>query len=1052
MVSASTVGATTDVCALSDQVKKYRARVVHDAQQSDHGAKNAVSSTAIPSLLLMCLKIISDRFRLQPKAQNVPRQFLPEVMARLPLDLDVCVTAPCVTDENYWKRCCLSKTQWKNIQITDHGLTWKQLFLEKHLQDLLEDFDPSIDDHDHLMAVVKASSEFIFTLELDQLLSHLDMNEVCAQLRNLTRLRLTYGVKQIGMKYERMLFGMKISDSTNLSHVIKMSTSLTALWLPSNLVDDDLLRMLMTGLVKNTSITSLDLSHNKLTNHGARLLSKLLGPESVITTLKLCDNQIHAEGGRYLSRGLKYNTSLVELDLRLNRLTDDGGRMLLEGLVEHSSLTNLNLSSNMLGKDSAEALAEILSDALTPLQSIDLSSNALNESDGEMLLQGLQQNSAVIALDLRQNTQIPADAACLVQIAQKIRQNEVNMKAPSTPAEGNILFTTIRMYAREQKLFLHHFCHATEAHDVNTNGRREEGDDAGDGRGCGRIYDHQNHHEDHQNHHELRSSRSGTSRISYSPVVVKRVMEPEVATQFGYSLVGLLHMYHDYVLYKKSATEKEPQTPGQRLTQFVRVPLSLISHVQVLAEVVARKVGGDVGKWRLIVWVEVVKSALRLLLLAQQRRAMLLRGGKYKGMESAPRPSPFARFKKAKQPGARTGKTFGKATMSEPAPSVETSTEDDINKITFENATIEVAEDAREDLLMAGEVCHILRPVVYAVLRRRRLETSWTPVVVSLLVELSGLALSAAAVKPATPKTPVSIDKTKDELSARKMALLLYLLRDPVFATVTKPATGKVANVLDHVPGVGKLFRFGTTAVMDYYHQFHFYTCHINIANFAGASLRHLEGKLLVVPRKPCFRLSTDERYEGDSDADSGDDSREIVGVGSAEDSEELDVASDNHEGKDQNSDKTAAVDSVESGEKREVGYHEANEADSDDVSNDRETADESEDSDEDCGVGYHEANEADSDDVSNDRETADESEGSDEDCGVGYHEANEADSDDVSNDRETADESEDSDEDCGVGYHEANEADSDDVSNDRETADESNDYHDTIDEGRYQS
>ncbi|RLN76871.1 hypothetical protein BBJ28_00001624 [Nothophytophthora sp. Chile5] len=435
MVSASTVGATTDVCALSDQVKKYRARVVQDAHAGDSDAKHAASrsghqpaSAALPSLLLMCLKVISDRFRFEPKAQNVPRQFLPEVMARLPLDLDVVVTAPYVADENYWKRCCLSKTQWKNIKITDHCLTWKQLFLEKHLQGLLEDFDPSVGDHDHLLAVVKASSEFIFTLEIGQLLSHLDLNEVCAQLRNLTSLRVTYGVKQIGMKYERMLFGMKISDATNLSHIVKASTSLTTLWLPSNLLDDDLLRMLMTGLVKNSSITSLDLSHNKLTNHGARLLSKLLGPESVLTTLKLCDNQIHAEGGRYLSRGLKYNTSLVELDLRLNRLTDDGGRMLLEGLVEHCALTNLNLSSNMLGKESAEALAEILSDSLTALRSVDLSSNALAESDGDILFQGLQQNATLIAIDLRQNTRIPADAACLVQIAQKIRQNEVETK------------------------------------------------------------------------------------------------------------------------------------------------------------------------------------------------------------------------------------------------------------------------------------------------------------------------------------------------------------------------------------------------------------------------------------------------------------------------------------------------------------------------------------------------------------------------------------------------------------------------------------------------
>ncbi|KAK1945626.1 Peroxisome biogenesis protein 16 [Phytophthora citrophthora] len=305
-------------------------------------------------------------------------------------------------------------------------------------------------------------------------------------------------------------------------------------------------------------------------------------------------------------------------------------------------------------------------------------------------------------------------------------------------------------------------------------------------------------------------------------LVPKRVLEPEVATQFGYSLVGLLHLYHDYVLWKKDNQEPEPTEIGHKLTRFVRVPLSLISHVQVLAEVVARRVGGDVGKWKLIVWVEIVKSVLRLVLLAQRRRGMLARGGKYKGVESAPRPSAFARFKKPKQPGARTGKTFGKATV-ESEPSTEKSTEEP-NKITFDDATIEVAEGAREDLLVAGEVCHILRPVVYALLRRRRPETSWTPVVLSLLVELSGLALSAAAVKPVEPLKPVSGDKAKDEIAARKMALLLYLLRDPVFATVTKPVTGKAADILDYVPGVGKLFRFGTTAVLDYYHQFHFYT------------------------------------------------------------------------------------------------------------------------------------------------------------------------------------------------------------------------------------
>lgn len=426
MVSTSTVGTHTGVCALSDQVKIYRARVV--SKHSSVGEKDGTDRgpRRVPTLVVLCLKVISDRFSSDPHIQNVPRKFFPDIMSRLPVDLDVRTTAPNVSDENYWKRCCMSKP-WKNLEISQHGLSWKQLYLEKYLKDSFEGFDANVDDIDCLIDTVKSCHDFIFTLEIDQLLSHLDLNEVCSHLKNLSRLRLTYGVKQIGMKYERMLFGMKISDATNLSHIVKNTRTLTTLMLPGNLLDDDLLRMIMTGLVKNTTITSLDLSHNKITNHGARLLAKLLGPDSVITSLNLCDNHIHAEGGRYLSRGLKYNSSLVELNLRLNRLTDEGGRMLLEGLGEHKSLTSLNLSNNMLGKQTAATLAEIIAESLCPLRTVDLSGNELKETDASVLLQGLEQNNRVIALDLRQN-EISSEAECLVQIAQKIRANEVEIK------------------------------------------------------------------------------------------------------------------------------------------------------------------------------------------------------------------------------------------------------------------------------------------------------------------------------------------------------------------------------------------------------------------------------------------------------------------------------------------------------------------------------------------------------------------------------------------------------------------------------------------------
>ncbi|TDH66687.1 hypothetical protein CCR75_001581 [Bremia lactucae] len=310
-----------------------------------------------------------------------------------------------------------------------------------------------------------------------------------------------------------------------------------------------------------------------------------------------------------------------------------------------------------------------------------------------------------------------------------------------------------------------------------------------------------------------------TSLYVAPQLVPKQVMEPEMAAQFGYSMVGLLHLYHDYILWKKGNQDTDPPTNWLTFYRLVRVPLSFISHTQVLAEVVARRVSGDVGKWRFILWFEVLKAVLRLVLMTQHRQAMLLRGGKYQGVESMPQPSVFTRFQKVKQPGARTGKIFGKLMSKVPEPLEEKSAEDTI-QLVFEDA-IEVVEDSRENFLVAGELCHILRPVVYAVLRRRRAPTSWTPVLVSMFIELSGLALSVSAVKPVKS---INIDKARNELATRKMVLFLYLLRDPVFATVTKPAVEKASDIIDHVPGLGKLFRFGTTTILNYYHELYFYT------------------------------------------------------------------------------------------------------------------------------------------------------------------------------------------------------------------------------------
>jgi hypothetical protein len=55
-------------------------------------------------------------------------------------------------------------------------------------------------DLEELARVVRCSEDFVFTLRLSQLLSHIDLEVVFARLPNLTALYLSYGVRNIGIK------------------------------------------------------------------------------------------------------------------------------------------------------------------------------------------------------------------------------------------------------------------------------------------------------------------------------------------------------------------------------------------------------------------------------------------------------------------------------------------------------------------------------------------------------------------------------------------------------------------------------------------------------------------------------------------------------------------------------------------------------------------------------------------------------------------------------------------------------------------------------------
>lgn len=109
---------------------------------------------------------------------------------------------------------------------------------------------------------------------------------------SLVYLNLRYGMRNVGMDFDRSLFGMKLSDCRSMARCLEYSESLTLLNLSHNMLDDDKVRMLASGLVNNLSVVHLDLSHNRIADRGVRALAKLLHNRSVITVLRLQNNQV----------------------------------------------------------------------------------------------------------------------------------------------------------------------------------------------------------------------------------------------------------------------------------------------------------------------------------------------------------------------------------------------------------------------------------------------------------------------------------------------------------------------------------------------------------------------------------------------------------------------------------------------------------------------------------------------------------------------------------------------------------------------------------------
>ena len=190
---------------------RYIAKSIMKARKNNG---SAFPSNEIESLTEIAYKVVAQNFNRYPELEGVEdKKVLKEIVKLTQKNLPITTVARNIDFEFYWQEKCEKDEEMKkeNIKREQHGNSYKQAYIETHIQTLLENFK-SEGSLEKVKAELEAARYEVFRLVITQL-QRFDITHVFHYLPNLAHLTLTYGAKHIGMDYERPLFGMKMSDA-----------------------------------------------------------------------------------------------------------------------------------------------------------------------------------------------------------------------------------------------------------------------------------------------------------------------------------------------------------------------------------------------------------------------------------------------------------------------------------------------------------------------------------------------------------------------------------------------------------------------------------------------------------------------------------------------------------------------------------------------------------------------------------------------------------------------------------------------------------------------
>jgi hypothetical protein len=335
----------------------------HDNQTADNRKMRRVIAEdlqwnlmTIPSLVDLCTSSIIKNFATYPRHDELPIKFKKIILKQIEVEnVPLKLGSNLISDNNYWERCCKSK--WRVNDVSKYGNSWKRMYFERELKNIVEHFIPNKTEQSSLNEILKLGAPYIVKLDIKQLLppvelekkefnldveeeeeeekeeikekfdcDHFDFSLLIPFLSNLEEIHISYTVKDCGMNFEWQLFDFTKRDCQVLSKCIAQCTTLKKLHLNRSKIDDDKIRLFISQILDHPSLNELNLSHNLISDRGCRAIGKFINGHSKIEILSLSNNQIRAQGVHALAHAIAKNQIIKNLDLRLNRLGDEGGQ------------------------------------------------------------------------------------------------------------------------------------------------------------------------------------------------------------------------------------------------------------------------------------------------------------------------------------------------------------------------------------------------------------------------------------------------------------------------------------------------------------------------------------------------------------------------------------------------------------------------------------------------------------------------------------------------------------------------------------------------------